>query len=100
MKKISFIILATLLFLVNGLFLFAEEQPQTVQPYGILFLHSGFNSNQISLGRYYKYVNLTGGKDYYLSAQASRFGIKVQGPGFEAINTKGLLEADFQSAKS
>ena len=70
-----------------------------IQLYGYLKLDAAYDSSRINNGNYAQWVeqenNNKDDDQFNMTANQSRFGVKINGPDGEAMNTSGLVEVDF-----
>ncbi len=75
-----------------------------IQFYGYLKFDAAYDTSRIDNGNYAKWVDSESPNDdddqFNMTANQSRFGMKINGPNGEAMNTSGRVEVDFYEGGS
>jgi len=75
-----------------------------IQLYGYLKLDASYDSSRTTNGNYAQWVEKENENDddnqFNMTANQSRFGMKINGPDGEAMNASGLVEVDFYGGGS
>jgi hypothetical protein len=75
-----------------------------IQLYGYLKLDAAYDTSRIDNGNYAKWVESESSNrnddQYNMTANQSRFGMKIKGPNGESMNTSGRVEVDFYGGGS